>query len=311
MAEDQGCCAGQGRAATISVLVLSIIVFFLNIVAMLYALQINAYYWIMAYHLAGTVCVLTATSVYACKCCGEGGFPLRRLGQVMFMYAACCGVVCLVVVLSVKHQAIADNCAETIECDVRIRVPAEGECSKPNREFYQCINKDDDALTILDDNTCGSGKMYCPKWQPHGCHDDDELCLAFCTKKACIDYCRPWSEDDADQCSDRHDCFTFTQYIEMYTIPWCVAAVVILLVPALALAGSAVAAKEPERVRPGLTLEMREMPPIVAAVAIPAGMQPYQAYPGQPPQMVPAAAVAGAAPPVEAKVISEEGAMVL
>ena len=94
MAEDQGCCAGQGRAATISVLVLSIIVFFLNIVAMLYALQINAYYWIMAYHLAGTVCVLTATSVYACKCCGEGGFPLRRLGQVMFMYAACCGVVC-------------------------------------------------------------------------------------------------------------------------------------------------------------------------------------------------------------------------
>ena len=155
--------------------------------------------------------------------------------------------------------------------------------------------------------------MYYPKWQNHGCYDvdDDELCRAFCSKKACTDYCNPLSDHDADQCGDRHDCLTITQYIEKYVIPWCVAVVVILLVPAIALAGSAVTAKEPERVRPGLTLEMREMPPIVAAVAIPAGMEPYQAYPGQPPQMVPAAAVTGAPPPVEAKVISEEGAMML
>ena len=55
-----------------------------------------------------------------------------------------------------------------------------------------------------------------------------------------------------------------------------------------ALQGVAVQAKEPERDPSHPSIEMRQMPPIVAAVPLPAGMQPYQAQPGQPPQMVPA-----------------------
>ena len=69
-----------------------------------------------------------------------------------------------------------------------------------------------------------------------------------------------------------------------------------------------VQAKEPERVNP--SIEMRQMPPIVAAVPLPAGMQPYQAQPGQPPQMVPAPVMATVQEP-QAKVVNEANATML
>ena len=80
MAEQAGCCEGEGRAATVAVLVLSIIVFMANIYAMVVAIDIHAYYWIMTYHFVGTIGVLVATSVYACRCCGEGGFSAAAPG---------------------------------------------------------------------------------------------------------------------------------------------------------------------------------------------------------------------------------------
>ena len=60
---------------------------------------------------------------------------------------------------------------------------------------------------MLNDNTCG-GKLYAPKWHNWGCDRDDDkyLCRAFCTKKACTDYCNQLSDDDEDQCGDRGDC---------------------------------------------------------------------------------------------------------
>ena len=52
------------------------------------------------------------------------------------------------------------------------------------------------------------------------------------------------------------------------------------------------------------------MPPIVAAVPLPAGMQPYQAQPGQPPQMVPAPVMATVQEP-QAKVVDGANATML
>ena len=80
--------------------------------------------------------------------------------------------------------------------------------------------------------------------------------------------------------------------------------------PAAALAGVAVQAKEPERVNPSIEMRQKQMPPIVAAVPLPAGMQPYQAQPGQPPQMVPAPGMATVQEP-QAKVVNEANATML
>ena len=82
MANEAGCCEGEGRAATVAVLVLSIIVFMANIYAMIVAIDIHAYYWIMTYHFVGTIGVLVATSVFACRCCGEAVFRRCPCGNV-------------------------------------------------------------------------------------------------------------------------------------------------------------------------------------------------------------------------------------
>jgi hypothetical protein len=307
MAEQAGCCEGEGRAATVAVLVLSIIVFMANIYAMIVAIDIHAYYWIMTYHFVGTIGVLVATSVFACRCCGEGGFPLRRLGQALAAYVVLCGVVCFVAVLAAKDGAIEDNCAESRECDLSVLFG----CPKENQGFYQCVDDPDPVEQVLNDNTCG-GKLYAPKWHNWGCDRDDDkyLCRAFCTKKACTDYCNPLSDDDEDQCGDRGDCYTIEQWLDSL-IRTCVVVILFLLVPAAALAGVAVQAKEPERVNPSHpSIEMRQMPPIVAAVPLPAGMQPYQAQPGQPPQMVPAPVMATVQEP-QAKVVNEANATML
>ena len=305
MANEAGCCEGEGRAATVAVLVLAILVFMANIYAMIMATDIHAYYWIMTYHFVGTIGVLVATSVYACRCCGEGGFPLRRLGQALAAYVVLCGVVCFVAVLAAKDGAIEDNCAESRECDLSVLFG----CPKENQGFYQCVDDPDPVEQVLNDNTCG-GKLYAPKWHNWGCDRDDDkyLCRAFCTKKACTDYCNPFSDHHKDQCGDRSDCYTITQFLEQFLIRTCVVVILFLLVPAAALAGVAVQAKEPERVNP--SIEMRQMPPIVAAVPLPAGMQPYQAQPGQPPQMVPAPVMATVQEP-QAKVVNEANATML
>ena len=88
----------------------------------------------------------------------------------------------------------------------------------------------------------------------------------------------------------------------------CVVVILFLLVPAAALAGVAVQAKEPERVNP--SQPSIEMPPIVAAVPLPAGMQPYQAQPGQPPQMVTAPVMATVQEP-QAKAVDGANATML
>jgi len=184
-------------------------------------------------------------------------------------------------------------------------------CPKENQEFYQCVDDPDPVEQVLNDNTCG-GKLYAPKWHNWGCDRDDDkyLCRAFCTKKACTDYCNPLSDDDEDQCGDRGDCYTIEQWLDSL-IRTCVVVILFLLVPAAALAGVAVQAKEPERVNPSHpSIEMRQMPPIVAAVPLPAGMQPYQAQPGQPPQMVPAPVMATVQEP-QAKVVNEANATML
>ena len=67
MANEAGCCEGEGRSAAVAVLVLSIIIFMANIYAMIMAQSIHAYYWIMTYHFVGTIGVLVATSVFACR----------------------------------------------------------------------------------------------------------------------------------------------------------------------------------------------------------------------------------------------------
>ena len=306
MAEQAGCCEGEGRAATVAVLVLAILVFMANIYAMIMATDIHAYYWIMTYHFVGTIGVLVATSVYACRCCGEGGFPLRRLGQALAAYVVLCGVVCFVAVLAAKDGAIEDNCAETRECDVSYLIT----CPKENQEFHQCAEDPNWIEEILDVDACGGGKLYAPKWRNWGCdHPKDyDYCRTFCTKKACTDYCNPFSDHHKDQCGDRSDCYTITQFLEQFLIRTCVVVILFLLVPAAALAGVAVQAKEPERVNP--SIEMRQMPPIVAAVPLPAGMQPYQAQPGQPPQMVPAPVMATVQEP-QAKVVNEANATML
>ena len=306
MAEQAGCCEGEGRAATVAVLVLSIIVFMANIYAMIWSMGIHAYYWIMTYHFVGTIGVLVATSVYACRCCGEGGFPLRRLGQALAAYVVLCGVVCFVAVLAAKDGAIEDNCAESRECDLSVLFG----CPKENQGFYQCVDDPDPVEQVLNDNTCG-GKLYAPKWHNWGCDRDDDkyLCRAFCTKKACTDYCNPLSDDDEDQCGDRGDCYTIEQWLDSL-IRTCVVVILFLLVPAAALAGVAVQAKEPERVNPSIEMRQMQMPPIVAAVPLPAGMQPYQAQPGQPPQMVPAPVMATVQEP-QAKVVNEANATML
>ena len=172
MAEQAGCCEGEGRAATVAVLVLSIIVFMANIYAMVAAIDIHAYYWIMTYHFVGTIGVLVATSVFACRCCGEGGFPLRRLGQALAAYVVLCGVVCFVAVLAAKDGAIEDNCAESRECDLSVLFG----CPKENQGFYQCVDDPDPVEQVLNDNTCG-GKLYAPKWHNWGCDRDDQLGL--------------------------------------------------------------------------------------------------------------------------------------
>lgn len=305
MANEAGCCEGEGRSAAVAVLVLSIIVFMVNIYAMLAATGIHAYYWIMTYHLVGTIGVLVATSAYACRCCGEGGFPLRRLGQALAAYVALCGFVCFVVVLAAKDGAIEDNCAETRKCDVSYLIP----CPKENQEFHQCAEDPNWIEEILDVDACGGGKMYAPKWRNPGCDNDDyDYCRTFCTKKACTDYCNPLSDHDKDQCGDRSDCYTITQFLEKHLIPTCIFLILFLLVPAAALAGVTVQAKEPERVNP--SHPSIEMPPIVAAVPLPVGMQPYQAQPGQPAQMVPAPVMATVQEP-QAKVVNEANATML
>jgi len=304
MANEAGCCEGEGRAATVAVLVLSVIVFMVNIYAMLAATGIHAYYWIMTYHLVGTIGVMVATSVYACRCCGEGGFPLRRLGQALAAYVALCGVVCFVVVLAAKDGAIEDNCAETRKCDASYLIG----CPKENQNFHQCADDPNFLEEILDIDACGGGKLYAPKWHNYCDNKNYDYCRTFCTKKACTDYCNPLSDHDKDQCGDRSDCYTITQFLEQHVIPTCIFLILFLLVPAAALAGVAVQAKEPERVNP--SHPSIEMPPIVAAVPLPAGMQPYQAQPGQPPQMVPAPVMATVQEP-QAKVVNEANATML
>ena len=305
MAEQAGCCEGEGRAATVAVLVLSIIVFMANIYAMVVAIDIHAYYWIMTYHFVGTIGVLVATSVFACRCCGEGGFPLRRLGQALAAYVVLCGFVCFVAVLAAKDGAIEDNCAESRECDLSVLFS----CPKENQEFHQCAEDPNWIEEILDVDACGGGKMYAPKWRNPGCDNDDyDYCRTFCTKKACTDYCNPLSDHDKDQCGDRSDCYTITQFLDQHLIPTCIFLILFLLVPAAALAGVAVQAKEPERVNP--SQPSIEMPPIVAAVPLPVGMQPYQAQPGQPPQMVPAPVMATVQEP-QAKVVDGANATML
>ena len=304
MANEAGCCEGEGRAATVAVLVLSIIIFMANIYAMIMASYIHAYYWIMTYHFVGTIGVLVATSVYACRCCGEGGFPLRRLGQALAAYVVLCGLVCFVAVLAAKDGAIEDNCKETIKCDATYLI----DCPKANQDFLQCADDPNLVEKLLHEDACGGGKLYAPTWGNWGCDNDDyDYCRVFCTKKACTDYCNPWSDHHKKQCGDRSDCYTIEQWLDVL-IRWCVAVILVLLVPAAALAGVAVQAKEPERVNP--SQPSIEMPPIVAAVPLPAGMQPYQAQPGQPPQMVPAPVMATVQEP-QAKVVDGANATML
>ena len=112
-----GLLRGRGHAAaTVAVLVLSIIVFMANIYCPMVVLI--EYSRVLLDHdvpLRGDDRGPRGDVGLRLPVLRRGGFPLRRLGRALAAYVVLCGVVCFVAVLAAKDGAIEDNCAESRE----------------------------------------------------------------------------------------------------------------------------------------------------------------------------------------------------